>query len=157
MTPKRRRLYTILGGLAVLAMATGLVLKAFEGNIVFFFTPSDLAAQEMPDGRRFRLGGLVEEGSVTKGADGMVTEFRVTDLQSTVPVRFRGILPDLFREGQGVIAEGRLDEEGTFIASSVLAKHDENYMPPEVAEALQKSGQWEGGAGAGDDKEESTP
>ncbi len=144
MTPKRRRLYTILGGLAVLAVATGLVLKAFEGNIVFFFTPSDLAAQEMPDGRRFRLGGLVEDGSVSKGADGMVTEFRVTDLQSTVSVRFRGILPDLFREGQGVVAEGALGADGVFVATGVLAKHDENYMPAEVTEALKRSGNWQG-------------
>ena len=143
MTPKRRRLYFVLGGLAVLGIAAGLVLTAFEGNIVFFVSPSDLADRPAADDRRFRLGGLVEEGSVRRGAD-LVVEFTVTDLAATVPVRFRGLLPDLFREGQGVVAEGTLDADGTFVATEVLAKHDETYMPAEVAEAIKRSGQWKG-------------
>ncbi|MFQ5533684.1 MAG: cytochrome c maturation protein CcmE [Sphingomonadales bacterium] len=143
MTRKKRRLYTVLAGLAVLGLATALVLKAFEQNIVFFFTPSELAEKEMPDGRRFRLGGLVEDGSVVSRGQ-MITEFRVTDLQRAVPVVYRGLLPDLFREGQGVIAEGALGGDGVFMATEVLAKHDETYMPSEVADALRKSGQWQG-------------
>lgn len=155
---KRRRLVMILSALTVLGIAAGLVLRALDDNLVFFLAPSDVLAGEIEPGRQFRLGGLVAENSVTKAADGLTIHFIVTDLANETPVRFKGLLPDLFREGQGVIAEGRLDESGTFVATSVLAKHDENYMPPEVAEALQKSGQWEGGAGAGeDDKEESTP
>jgi cytochrome c-type biogenesis protein CcmE len=121
-----------------------LVLSAFEENLVFFYSPTDLVEKELPDGRRFRLGGLVEEGSVNRLSDGLTVEFVVTDLSATVPVVFRGPLPDLFREGQGVITEGVLTAGGVFEADSVLAKHDENYMPPEVAEALKKSGQWQG-------------
>ncbi len=154
---KRRRLVMILSALAVLGIAAGLVLRALNDNLVFFLAPSDVLAGEIEPGRQFRLGGLVAENSVTKAADGLTIEFIVTDLANETPVRFKGLLPDLFREGQGVIAEGRLDEEGTFVATSVLAKHDEKYMPPEVAEALRKSGKWEGAAAEEDDKEESTP
>lgn len=142
MTRKRQRLYFILGGMAILSIAAGLVLFAFEDSLVFFRSPSDLQETPQAAGVTFRLGGLVEEGSVTK--DGVVTRFRVTDLAHAVTVEYRGLLPDLFREGQGVVAEGSLNDEGRFVAKSVLAKHDENYMPPEVAESLKKAGKWQG-------------
>ncbi len=155
---KRRRLVMILSAMAVLALAAGLVLRALNDNLVFFMAPSDIQAGEIEPGRQFRLGGLVAENSVTKAADGLTIQFIVTDLVNETPVRFRGLLPDLFREGQGVIAEGRLDEGGTFVATSVLAKHDENYMPPEVAEALRKSGKWEEGSAGGEgNAEEDSP
>ncbi len=137
MTRKKRRLYML--GLALLGLgtATALTLTAFEDNIVFFFSPTQLQTQDVGE-RNFRLGGLVEEGSVRKLADGITTEFRVTDTVNTVPVAYRGQLPDLFREGQGVVAEGRM-AGGVFQAREVLAKHDENYMPPEVADALKQA------------------
>ncbi|MZR29477.1 cytochrome c maturation protein CcmE [Sneathiella litorea] len=140
MTRKKRRLYFVLAGMGILAIATALVLTSFEDGLVFFRSPSDLVEKPIPSGRNFRLGGLVEEGSVEK--NGVLTRFRVTDLNMAVPVTFEGLLPDLFREGQGVVTEGALNEDGIFVATNVLAKHDENYMPPEVAEALKKSGQW---------------
>ncbi|MCW0235897.1 MAG: cytochrome c maturation protein CcmE [Ferrovibrio sp.] len=140
MTRKRKRLLAVLGLVGGLAVAAALVLSAFNDNLVFFHSPSDVAEKQLPADRRFRLGGLVEQGSVKK--DGLNTDFIVTDLRNSIPVRYTGMLPDLFREGQGVVANGRLDAQGRFIASEVLAKHDENYMPPEVAEALKKSGQW---------------
>ena len=126
----------------MLGVAAALMLAAFEENIVFFYSPTDTIKKKITDGRRFRLGGLVEEGSVKKSADAVV-KFRVTDLTTAVPVSYKGILPDLFREGQGIVAEGRLSG-GVFKADEVLAKHDETYMPPEVADALKKSGQWKG-------------
>jgi cytochrome c-type biogenesis protein CcmE len=144
MKRKHRRLVFIVSGMLGLGIAVGLVLSAFEENLVFFYSPTDLVKKDLPDGRRFRLGGLVEEGSVNHLGDGLSVEFVVTDLSATVPVVYRGPLPDLFREGQGVVAEGVLAPSGIFEADSVLAKHDENYMPPEVAEALKKSGQWQG-------------
>ena len=144
MKPKHRRLWFLLTSLAVLGAATALVLGAFSENLVFFFSPSEVQAKGLTPDRRFRLGGLVEEGSVVRGEDGMVVNFRVTDLEHTLSVRYRGLLPDLFREGQGVIAEGHLAADGVFVASEVLAKHDETYMPPEVAEALKRSGNWQG-------------
>ena len=144
MKRKHRRLVFIVSGMLGLGAAVGLVLSAFEENLVFFYSPSDLVEKELPDSRRFRLGGLVEEGSVKHLGDGLSVEFVVTDLSATVPVIYRGPLPDLFREGQGVVTEGILTAGGVFEADSVLAKHDENYMPPEVAEALKKSGQWQG-------------
>ncbi len=137
MKRKHRRLVFLVSGMLALGVAAGLVLSAFEENLVFFYSPSDLIEKELPDGRRFRLGGLVEEGSVRRLSDGLTVEFVVTDLSATVPVTFRGPLPDLFREGQGVVAEGVLSASGVFEADGVLAKHDENYMPPEVAEALK--------------------
>jgi cytochrome c-type biogenesis protein CcmE len=146
MRPKRRRLYFVLAGMSALAVAVALALAAFEDNLVFFNSPTDVYAKEVPHDRRFRLGGLVEEESVAKSVDGLTTTFRVTDLNRAVPVAYTGILPDLFREGQGIVADGHLNADGTFVADSVLAKHDENYMPPEVAEALKKSGKWKGGA-----------
>ncbi|HBT31839.1 MAG: cytochrome c maturation protein CcmE [Sneathiella sp.] len=140
MSRKKRRLYFVLAGMTVLALAAALVLTSFQDSLVFFRSPTDLVDQPMPAGRNFRLGGLVEEGSLVK--QGVQVSFRVTDLNETVPVTFEGLLPDLFREGQGVVTEGAFNEDGMFIASNVLAKHDENYMPPEVAEAIKKSGQW---------------
>ncbi|MEH6497631.1 MAG: cytochrome c maturation protein CcmE [Sneathiella sp.] len=141
MTRKKQRLYFVIAGMSVLAIAAVLVLTSFEDSLVFFHSPSDLAEKTVPAGRTFRLGGLVEEGSVVK--KGVVVQFRVTDMAESVPVTFEGLLPDLFREGQGVVTEGQLNDDGVFVASNVLAKHDENYMPPEVAESLKKSGHWQ--------------
>ena len=142
MKPKRKRLYMIVTGVAALGVAAALILSAFEDNLVFFYSPSELQAREILPGRRVRVGGLVEEGSVRR--DGVDVYFRITDLAQTVPVRFTGILPDLFGEGQGVVTEGTFGADGTFVASDVLAKHDENYMPKEVADALKDAGQWKG-------------
>ncbi len=144
MKRKHRRLVFVVTGLALLGAAAGLVMVAFEDSLVFFYSPTDLTEKDIPEGRRFRVGGLVEEGSVIRLADGLTVSFRVTDLSETVPVIYKGVLPDLFREGQGVIAEGHLDASGVFTAETVLAKHDENYMPPEVADALRASGKWIG-------------
>ncbi len=143
MTRRQRRLTLIgLAGL-VIAIAAGLVLYAMTERIVFFNSPSDFAANPSPPGTRLRLGGLVEAGSLVKNADGRV-HFVVTDGVATVPVTYKGILPDLFREGQGVVTEGLVGADGVFGADSVLAKHDENYMPREVVEALKQQGVWEG-------------
>jgi cytochrome c-type biogenesis protein CcmE len=145
VTPKRKRLWLLVGSLGVLAVAVALVLSALSDNIVFFYSPSQLAEKHVPAGRRFRIGGLAENGSVHK--EGSEVRFRVTDLKCSVEVVYRGILPDLFREGQGVIAEGSLGPDGIFNAREVLAKHDEKYMPPEVAKALKESGRWQEGEG----------
>ena len=142
MTRKRRRLFVVAASMLCLGVATALVLLAFQDSIVFFRSPSEIADMKPAPGQRLRLGGLVEEKSVRKLADS-VTAFRVTDLNKTVEVTYRGILPDLFREGQGVVADGRMNADGVFVASQVLAKHDETYMPKEVAEALKKSGRWQ--------------
>jgi cytochrome c-type biogenesis protein CcmE len=141
MTRKQRRLTMIGGSLAVLAIAAALVLNALRDSIVFFSTPVMVAEKHIPPGRRFRLGGLVERGSLVHGADLAVT-FKVGDGSATLPVAYKGILPDLFREGQGVVAEGALDPSGVFRADTVLAKHDETYMPKDVADALKKQGHW---------------
>ena len=146
MKRKTRRLYIVLAGLACLGAAAALVLTAFEDNIVFFYSPTDVVTKKLPQDRRVRIGGLVETKSVVKADDGVTIRFRVTDTANTIQVAYRGILPDLFREGQGVVAEGKIGTDGVFRADEVLAKHDENYMPPEVAEAIKKSGQWKGGA-----------
>jgi cytochrome c-type biogenesis protein CcmE len=148
MKPKQRRMIMIALGMLALAGAAALALIAFEENLVFFYGPSDLVERQLPPGRPVRLGGLVEEGSVQRLEDGLTVEFRVTDLSHSVPVAYRGILPDLFREGQGVVSEGTLSEDGVFVAREVLAKHDETYMPPEVAEALRAAGQWRGAEAA---------
>ncbi len=145
MTPKRKRLWLVLGSVAALGFAATLVLTALSDNIVFFYSPTQIAEKQIPPERRFRMGGLVEAGSVTKSPDGQVTRFKVTDTNKTVDVVYRGLLPDLFREGQGVVAEGSLGSDGVFVAREILAKHDENYMPPEVAKALKDSGQWKDG------------
>jgi cytochrome c-type biogenesis protein CcmE len=139
---KRRRLYIVLTGLTMLGIAAALVLTALEDNIVFFHSPTDVQMKGVSPGQHFRMGGLVKEGTVSKAENGLVTNFEVTDLDHTVKVSYLGILPDLFREGQGVVTEGALRPDGVFVAREVLAKHDENYMPPEVAEALKKSGKW---------------
>lgn len=142
MKRKHKRLTFVAVALILLAGAAALVLSAFEENIVFFMSPTDIAANKVGENQRFRLGGLVEEGSVDRSGGETVT-FKVTDITNSVPVTYTGILPDLFREAQGVVAEGRL-KNGVFVADEVLAKHDETYMPPEVADALKKSGQWHG-------------
>jgi len=144
MTRKRRRLIAVLTGLAMLGGATALMLAAFNDNLVFFYSPSDLAAKTVGPERRIRIGGLVEDQSLVR-EDGRRVAFRVTDGKAELKVVFDGLLPDLFREGQGVVAEGKLRGDGTFVASSVLAKHDEKYMPPEVADALKRSGHWQEG------------
>jgi len=139
---KTQRLYfVLLGGLAV-ATGIALVLTAFEDSIVFFYSPSEISRQELSPGQRIRIGGLVETGSVS--AAGETVSFTVTDTAETLNVTYRGILPDLFREGQGIVAEGYLLASGVFQASDVLAKHDENYMPPEVADAIKAAGEWRG-------------
>lgn len=142
MTPKRKRLWMLVGSLSVLGVAATLVLVSLSDNIVFFYSPTQVAEKNIPPDRRFRLGGLVEPGSVRK--QGEEVRFRVTDTVKTVDVVYRGLLPDLFREGQGVIAEGQL-RDGVFQAREVLAKHDEQYMPPEVAKALKEAGRWKDG------------
>jgi cytochrome c-type biogenesis protein CcmE len=141
MTPTRkRRLLTVLLILAVLGVAGVIAVWSLQQNLLYFQSPSQVAKQEMPAGRDFRLGGLVKAGSVARESDSLAVGFMVTDGQAEIPVRFDGILPDLFREGKGVIAIGALDDAGTFQAHDVLAKHDENYMPPEVADALREAG-----------------
>jgi cytochrome c-type biogenesis protein CcmE len=141
MTRKQRRLVLIGTAGTTLALAAALVLTAFQQSIVFFNTPSDLSTQDLAPDQRIRLGGLVEEGSVIRG-QGTEVSFAITDELATVEVLYEGILPDLFREGQGIVAEGILDTEGVFMADTVLAKHDENYMPKEVADALKEKGVW---------------
>jgi cytochrome c-type biogenesis protein CcmE len=139
MKPRHKRFALIGAGLGALAIATALVLNAFRSNLVFFFTPTQVAAREAPIGRPFRIGGMVETGSLRREADGLTVHFRVTDTAKTIPVVYRGILPDLFKEGKGVVAQGRLAPDGQFNASEVLAKHDENYMPPEAAHAMEQA------------------
>ncbi|WP_042877943.1 cytochrome c maturation protein CcmE [Cupriavidus necator] len=141
MTPRQRRFGMLAAALACGGVAAALVLNAFRSNLVFFFSPSQVAAHEAPVARSFRLGGLVAPGSIRREGDGMTVRFVVTDTARQVPVRYRGLLPDLFREGKGVVARGKLEADGTFVASEVLAKHDENYMPPEAADALKQAEQ----------------
>jgi cytochrome c-type biogenesis protein CcmE len=138
MKPRHKRALLIGTGLVVLAAAVTLVLTAFQQNLVFFFTPSQVAANEAPVGKPFRIGGMVEEGSLKRGGDGLTVQFKVTDTAKSVQVKYTGILPDLFKEGKGVVAQGRLGPDGVFQATEVLAKHDENYMPPEAAHALEQ-------------------
>ncbi len=141
LTRKQRRATLIATGAVILACAAGLVLFAFQDSIVFFYTPSEVAEKSIQPGQRFRLGGIVSEGSVDRDS-GSIVKFAVTDTAETLNVVFEGILPDLFREGQGVVTEGKLDAGGTFVADTVLAKHDENYMPKEVADKLKEQGLW---------------
>ena len=136
MKPRHKRMALIVGGLAILALVATLVLNAFQSNLVFFFSPSQVAAGEAPRGKSFRIGGMVKEGSLQRQPDGVTLRFVVTDTDKDMTVAYKGILPDLFREGKGVVAQGRLGEDGVFAASEVLAKHDENYMPPEAAKAV---------------------
>ncbi len=137
MTPRRQRMVFVAVIVAGVGVAALLALRAFEGNLLYFFSPSQVLAGEAPATQNFRVGGLVVDGSIKPIGEGITVEFAVTDSAATIPVRYSGILPDLFREGQGVVALGRLDEAGVFVAEEVLARHDENYMPPEVAEALK--------------------
>ena len=139
MKSRHKKLALIVLVLAALGIAVALVLNAFNSNLVFFFSPTQVAAGEAPTNRAFRIGGLVEEGSIKREADGLTTRFVVTDTARTIPVTYTGILPDLFKEGKGVVAEGRLGADGLFAATQVLAKHDENYMPPEAASAIEQA------------------
>ena len=138
MTPRRRRLLWVLGIVAGVGVAGALALRAFEQNVTFYFDPSRIAAGEVKPGQRFRLGGMVVKGSITRVPGTLDVRFVVTDFRHSVPVHYSNVLPDLFREGAGVVAHGRLDANGTFVADEVLAKHDEKYMPPEVARSLQQ-------------------
>ena len=140
MKPRHKKLAIITAGVAALGVASVLVLNAFQSNLVFFFSPSQVAAKEAPIGKSFRIGGLVEAGSVKREDSSTTVRFAVTDTAKTIPVVYTGILPDLFREGKGVVAQGKISADGIFMADEVLAKHDENYMPPEAAEALEQAG-----------------
>jgi len=140
MKPRHKKLAIITAGVAALGIASVLVLNAFQSNLVFFFSPSQVAAKEAPIGKSFRIGGLVEAGSVKREDSSTTVRFAVTDTAKTIPVVYTGILPDLFREGKGVVAQGKISADGIFMADEVLAKHDENYMPPEAAEALEQAG-----------------
>lgn len=137
MTPRRKRMTFVAGVVLGVAIAGGLALRAFQNNVTFFFDPSQIAAGEVPKGERFRLGGMVTKGSVERSPGSLEVHFIVTDFKHDVPVSYTGVLPDLFREGTGVVAHGRLTPQGVFVADEVLAKHDENYMPPEVARSLK--------------------
>jgi len=139
MKPRHKRLAGVAAGVVVLGAATALVLNAFQSNLVFFYTPTQIAANEAPRGKSFRVGGMVEMGSVKR--NGVEVSFRVTDTAQTIPVVYSGILPDLFKEGKGVVAQGQIGPDGIFRAREVLAKHDENYMPPEAAAALKQAGE----------------
>ena len=140
MKPRHKRFAAIAAGLVLLGVAAALVLNAFQSNLVFFFSPSQVAAGEAPRDRAFRIGGLVQAGSVKRGGESLTVQFVVTDTAHSIPVAYSGILPDLFREGKGVVAQGRIGTDGVFRATEVLAKHDENYMPPEAAHALKQAG-----------------
>ena len=139
MKPRHKRMAAIGVGVVALGVITALVLGAFRENLVFFFTPSEVVANKAPQGRTFRIGGMVEKGSVKRQADGVTVQFTVTDTAKSLPVTYRGALPDLFREGKGVVAQGQLGADGVFRANEVLAKHDENYMPPEAKLAVEKA------------------
>ena len=143
---RKKRLFIILGILAGVGIAVGLALSALQQNINLFYTPTQIAAGEAPKDTRIRAGGMVKEGSVSRSADSLDVQFVVTDFAKDVTIRYRGILPDLFREGQGIVALGRVNAEGVLVADEVLAKHDENYMPPEVTKALKDSGKLPAGA-----------
>jgi cytochrome c-type biogenesis protein CcmE len=149
MTRKRRRLYILLLFMLGIGTAAALTLTAFRDNLVFFYSPTEIVEKNAPPGRNMRIGGLVEMGSVERVPGTTEVRFKVTDLQHNLMVVYNGALPDLFREGQGVVAQGQLDPDGVFRAREVLAKHDENYMPPEVAETLKKSGHWQETVGQG--------
>ena len=141
MKPRQKRMLWVLAGVALVGLAVTLVLRALDANVMFFYSPSQERAGEVPEGAAFRIGGLVEEGSLQRSADGLQVQFVVTDQAQRVPVRYQGLLPDLFKEGKGVVASGRLQGDGVFAATEVLAKHDENYMPPEAAKALEDAAQ----------------
>ncbi len=139
MTPRQKRLSFIVAGVALVAVAVGLVLYALKNNVSLYFTPTQVYNKEAPQGRSFRIGGLVEVGSLQRQTDGLTVHFNITDTTKTMPVVYKGILPDLFKEGKGVVAQGKLESDNVFHAEEVLAKHDENYMPPEAKDALEKA------------------
>lgn len=139
MKLRHKRIGFIIAGLSALGIAAALVLSAFQQNLVFFFSPSQVAAKEAPTGRTFRIGGLVQEGTVKRDNDGLTVRFVVTDTAQSIPVVYQGILPDLFKEGRGCVAQGKVGNDGVFYADQVLAKHDENYMPPEAGQAIDKA------------------
>jgi cytochrome c-type biogenesis protein CcmE len=139
MRPRQKRFLFIVIGVVAVAMAVGLVLNALKNNVSLYFTPTQVYNKEAPQGRSFRIGGLVEQGSVKREADGLTVHFAITDTHQSLPVVYKGILPDLFREGKGVVAQGKMEADGVMHAAEVLAKHDENYMPPEAADALKKA------------------
>jgi cytochrome c-type biogenesis protein CcmE len=149
---RHKRLILLAGALAALGIATALVLSAFRKNLVFFITPTQILSGDAPRDRAFRIGGMVQAGSLQRQADGVTVDFVVTDLAHSVKVHYRGILPDLFKEGKGVVAQGRLDARREFVAEQVLAKHDENYMPPEAADALKKGAAVAANTGAGKER-----
>ena len=136
MKTRHKRIALIVGGLAILGLVVALVLNAFQSNLVFFFSPTQVAAGEAPKGKSFRVGGLVKAGTIMREPDGVTLRFVMTDIENDMIVAYKGILPDLFREGKGAVAQGKFGDDGVFVASEVLAKHDENYMPPEAAQAL---------------------
>ena len=136
MKTRHQRIALILGGLTILGLIVALVLNAFQSNLVFFFSPTQVIAGEAPKGKPFRIGGMVKEGSLKRQSDGITLRFVITDTEQDLAISYHGILPDLFKEGKGAVAQGQLDEQGIFVASEVLAKHDENYMPPEAAQAV---------------------
>ncbi|HJZ81181.1 MAG TPA: cytochrome c maturation protein CcmE [Pyrinomonadaceae bacterium] len=138
MKRRHKRIVFIVCGLAALGLATWMVLGAFRNNLVFFFSPTQIATKEAPVGRTFRIGGLVQDGSLKRESDGLTIRFTVTDTANTIPVVYKGILPDLFKEGRGCVAQGRVGADGVFYADQIMAKHDENYMPPEAAKALEQ-------------------
>jgi cytochrome c-type biogenesis protein CcmE len=139
MKPRHKRIAIIIAGLAVVSIGAGLVFKAFRSNMVFFFSPSQVYAKEAPQGHAFRIGGMIEKGSIKRVGDTLTINFLVTDTAHTVPVDYTGVLPDLFKEGKGVVAQGSLGPDGVFHASEVLAKHDENYMPPDAKHAIEQA------------------
>jgi cytochrome c-type biogenesis protein CcmE len=139
MKRRHKRIFFIIAGLISLGLAAFLVLSAFNDNLVFFFSPTQVAAKEAPTGKTFRVGGLVETGSLTRESDGLTVRFKVTDTATSIPIVYKGILPDLFKEGRGCVAQGHIGTDGVFYAESVLAKHDENYMPPEAGAAIDKA------------------
>ena len=139
MTPRSRRTLFIVGAIATISIASFLILRAFNENLVFFFTPTQIVAKEAPFNKEFRIGGMVIDHSLKRELGGLQVEFVVTDMVESIPVKYNGILPDLFKEGKGVVAQGKLNAEGVFVASQVLAKHDENYMPPEAKSALDQA------------------
>jgi cytochrome c-type biogenesis protein CcmE len=148
MTPRKKRLAFIVGGIAAVAVAAGLVLFALKDNVSLYFTPTQVHNKEAPQGRSFRIGGLVQEGSVKRESDGLTVHFEITDTAQSMAVVYKGILPDLFKEGKGVVAQGKLGEDNVFHADEVLAKHDENYMPPEAKAAIDAAQKNKQGAAA---------
>jgi cytochrome c-type biogenesis protein CcmE len=147
MTPRQKRLTWILVGVALVAAAVGLVLFALKNNVSLYFTPTQVFNKEAPQARNFRIGGMVEEGSVQRQKDGLTVHFKITDTTNAMEVEYKGILPDLFKEGKGVVAQGKLNTENVFVAEEVLAKHDENYMPPEAMDAIKKAEEAKAAAG----------